>query len=342
MDFLIKDLIKVNNYPLLEDISFHHEYIKMFNKGTLFDTLLFGPSGAGKLTLLFGYLQKVFGPSVLTFSPTINSKNNEEDSTFNIDKIGVPLSNGNIVLINDSVSDDTIQDFFREYTERLGDVLNYIVLLHVNRLKDTTISVISNFIDTRKSTTYILATCNKYDRVQLRFKSRFATFKIPRPTTKELTQYLYKIIPSKFEFQKAKIQKIVESNNRDIKLSIIYINQRLLESIDSDLKKKSLDTFKYYIGCLLQIVLNNDLKKIGIVRAMILTIYQSSLSWNDYIKKTLDLLFDNTITKSKISDSQKMEIIDKTSDLDHKVKLCKPVYVHYEAFIFMIFEVLHG
>ncbi len=342
MDFLIKDLIKINNYPLLEDISFNHEYINLFNKGTLFDTLLYGPSGSGKLTLLFGYLQKVFGSSVLNFTPSMNNKSSEDDTSFNIDKIGVPLSNGNIVLINDSVSDDTIQEFFKEYNERLGDMLNYIVLLHVNRLKDTTISIISNFIDTRKSTTYILATCNKYDRLQYRFKSRFASFKISRPTTKELTNYFYKIIPSKFEFQKTKIQKIIESNNRDIKLSIIYINQRLLESIDSDLKKKALDSFKYYIGCLLQIIINNDLKKINIVRAMILTLYQSSLSWNDYIKKTLEILFDNIITKNKISDLQKMEIIYKTADLDHKVKLCKPAYVHYEAFIFMIFEILHG
>ena len=132
----------------------------------------------------------------------MNNKSNDDDTSFKIDKIGVPLSNGNIVLINDSVSDDTIQEFFKEYNERLGDMLNYIVLIHVNRLEDTTISIISNFIDTRKSTTYILATCNKYDRLQYRFKSRFAPFKISRPTTKELTQYLYKIIPSKFEFQK--------------------------------------------------------------------------------------------------------------------------------------------
>ena len=75
---------------------------------------------------------------------------------------------------------------------------------------------------------------------------------------------------------------------------------------------------------------------------MILTLYQSSLSWTDYIKKTLEILFDDNISKKKLSDEIKFEIINKIAELDHKVKLCKPTYIHYEAFIFIIFEILHG
>jgi DNA polymerase III delta prime subunit len=344
MDFLIKDLIKLNNYPTFDKFGFHNNLSKTFNNDQhLYDTLFYGSSGSGKLTLLFAYLQKQFGSDALTFAPNQDNKANEDNSTFVIDKVGVPLSNSNIILINDSVNDETIQDYLREYIERLGNVLNYIVILHINRLKDSTISMISNFIDTRKSTTYILATCNKYDLISNRLKSRFESFMIPRPTTKELTNYFHKIIPTKFEFQKTRIQKIVESTNRDIKLSIIYINQRLLELIDPNLKKKSIDNFKYYLGCLLQIIISNDLDKLPILRAMILTIYQSSLSWNEYIKKILELLDDPNINnKKKITTQQKIEIIRRTAELDHNVKLCKPNYIHYEAYIFMIFEVLHG
>jgi hypothetical protein len=128
-----------------------------------------------------------------------------------------------------------------------------------------------------------------------------------------------------------------------MKLSIIYLNQRLLESIDSGLKKKSIDNFKYYIGCLLQMILKNDIKGLPAIRTMILTLYQSSLTWNEFINKTLDLLFNSMPTNLKnfvITDQQKVKIIEKTADLDHKVSLTKATYIHYEAFIFMIYEIL--
>jgi hypothetical protein len=143
----------------------------------------------------------------------------------------------------------------------------------------------------------VLATSNHYDKLDRRIKSRFETYRIPRPHLNELTEYFYKLIPSKFDFSKSKISKIIESTNCDMKLSIIYINQRLLELIDPNLKKKSIDNFKYYINCLIQTVLKNDLKQLSNIRAMILTIYQSSLSWNEYLKKLEQNKNDNSMTE---------------------------------------------
>ena len=61
MDFLIKDLIKLNDYPTVEKLVFHKEIAKIFNKDSiLFDTLFYGSSGSGKTTLIFSYLQKIF------------------------------------------------------------------------------------------------------------------------------------------------------------------------------------------------------------------------------------------------------------------------------------------
>ena len=112
-----------------------------------------------QLILLFhtilGYLQKLYGQEVLNLFPNINKKNDEESSSINIDKVGVPLSNRNIILFNDSVSDETIQDFMKDYNELQGDNLNYIVFVHLNRLKEKTLSMLTAFIDTRKSKTYI-------------------------------------------------------------------------------------------------------------------------------------------------------------------------------------------
>jgi len=342
MDFLVKDLIKPNYYPSLDDNKFNKEIIQILKNDTiLFDTLFYGPNGSGKLSLLLGYLQKLYGQEVLNLFPNINKKNDEESSSINIDKVGVPLSNRNIILFNDSVSDETIQDFMKDYNELQGDNLNYIVFVHLNRLKEKTLSMLTAFIDTRKSKTYILGTCSKSNVLTQRFKSRFEIYKISRPSVEELTCHFYKLIPSKFDFQKSRLSKIVESTNRDMKLSIIYINQRLLELIDPNLKKKSIDNFKYYLGCLLQMVIKNELNKLPIIRSMILTIYQSSLLWNDYIKKVLDILFQNT-NNITISNEKKIKIISKAAELDHKVQLSKATYIHYEAFIFIIYNILHG
>jgi hypothetical protein len=345
MDFLIKDLIKLNDYPTVEKLVFHKELSKIFNKDSiLFDTLFYGPSGSGKTTLFFSYLQKIFGKQVIEMVPNINidSKTSQEIVNFNMEKVGCILTNHNLTLINDSVDDETIQNFLREYIERMGEITNYIVILHLNRLKPKTLSIITNFIDNRKSKTYILATSNRLDHLELRLKSRFESYRIPRPSIEELTEYFYKLIPQKFEFPQSKIQKIIENTNRDIKLSIIYINQRLLESIDPTLKKKSLDNFKYYINCLLQVIIKKDLKNLPVIRSMILTIYQSCLSWNEFLSKFLDLLYNNTNGNSQIiiTEEQKIEISQRTADLDHKIKLSKPNYIHYEAFVFMILDVI--
>ena len=341
MDFLIKDLIKLNDYPMVEKLVFHKEIAKIFNKDSmLFDTLFYGSSGSGKTTLIFSYLQKIFGKQVIEMVPNIDTKTSQEIVNFNMEKVGFILTNHNLTLINDSVNDETIQDFLREYMERMGEIVNYIVILHLNRLKPKTLSIITNFIDNRKSKTYILATSNRLDHLELRLKSRFESYRIPRPGLDELTEYFYKLIPQKFEFPQSKIQKIIENTNRDIKLSIIYINQRLLEAIDPTLKKKSLDNFKYYINCLLQVIIKKDLKNLPIIRSMILTIYQSCLSWNEFLTKFLDLLYNSNLPID-ITEKQKIEISQRTANLDHKVKLSKINYIHYEAFIFMILDVLN-
>ena len=197
-----------------------------------------------------------------------------------------------------------------------------------------------NFIERRKSRTYILTTTIHYNKLTAMAKSRFESFMISRPTSTELTNYFSKLIPKKFDFPISKIEKIIETTNRDIKLTSIYINQRLLESIDPGLKKKSLDNFKYYINCLIQLMIKNDLKTLPMMRSMILTLYQSAISWRDYIKKTHDVLF--TLSPKIITDNQKCEIISRSVDLDNKVALTKASYIHYEAFIFMIYDVLFG
>jgi hypothetical protein len=337
MDFLVKDLIKPNNYPNLDDITFNLNIIKILkNDNILFDTLFYGMSGSGKTTLFISYLQKLFGSEILNLSPTNDSKGS--DITFIIEKIGTPLSNSNLIIINDSVSDDILYEFLLNQLDILGEKLNYILILHLERFKEKTLSLLTNFIENRKSITYVLATSNHYDKLDKRVKSRFETYRIARPQLNELTEYFYKLIPSKFDFSKSKISKIIESTNCDMKLSIIYINQRLLELIDPNLKKKSIDNFKYYINCLIQTVLKNDLKQLINVRSMILTIYQSSLSWNEYLKKSLDIINSN----KKITYQQKIKIIQLTANLDHKVALSKPNYIHYECFIFMIMNVLYG
>jgi GTPase SAR1 family protein len=339
MDFLVKDLIKPNNYPQLNKIIFHKDVTRILkNDNILFDTLFYGVSGAGKTTILMAYLQKLFGQEVLTLNPNNNSASDMNNIITTIEKSGVPLTNNNLIVINDSISDDTFYEFLLSQFDILGEKINYMLVLHLERFKQRTISLLMNFIENRKSLTYVLATSNHFNKLDKRVISRFECYRIPRPSREELTDYFHNLIPSKFEFEKSRIYKIIESTNCDMKLSIIYINQRLLEAIDPNLKKKSIDNFKYYITCLLQLVFKNDLKQLPIMRTMILTIYQSSLTWNEYLKKTLEILYTN----KNITEEQKFKIIQLTSELDHKVSLSKPNYIHYEAFIFMIMNVLFG
>ena len=339
-------LIKLNNYPLLKDIKF-----KSFKNITrildsddiLFDTLLYGSSGSGKLTLLMSYLQKQYGSDVLKLTPNLktsssNSSNNAGNTTndFVLDKIGVPLTNDNLIMITDSVSDDTFYEFILEQQDIIGEKINYMIVLHLERFKKKTLSLLSNFIENRKNQTYVLATTNHFDKLDYRIVSRFMNIRVPRPTLQELGTYFYSLIPAKFNFDKVKLDKIIVSTNHDIKLSIIYINQRLLESMDPNLKKKSIDNFKYYLNCLIQNVIKCELTQLPMIRTMILVIYQSAISWTDYLKKCLNIIN----TQPNINESQKLKILMLAAELDHKVALSKSSYIHYEAFIFMIMNVI--
>ena len=342
MDFLVKELIKPNHYPQLNKIIFNKDITRILkNNDVLFDTLFYGVSGAGKTTLLMAYLQKLFGQDVLKLNPnnvSLSDNKSSDNQITTIEKSGVPLSNNNLIVINDSISDEIFYEFLLSQFDILGEKLNYMLVLHLERFKQRTIGLLMNFIENRKSLTYVLATSNHFNKLDKRVISRFECHRIPRPSHTELTDYFDNMIPKKFNFEKSRLSKIIESTNCDMKLAIIYINQRLLEAIDPNLKKKSIDNFKYYITCLLQLVFKNDLKQLPIMRAMILTIYQSSLSWNEYLKKTLEILYTN----KNITEEQKMKIIQSTAELDHKVSLAKPNYIHYEAFIFMIMNVIYG
>jgi ABC-type lipoprotein export system ATPase subunit len=119
MDFLIKDLIKLNDYPTVEKLAFHKEISNIFKKDNLlFDTLFYGPSGSGKNTLIFSYLQKIFGKQVIDMVPNIDNKTTQEMINFNMEKVGSILTNHNLTLINDSVNDETIQDFLTKFTRK--------------------------------------------------------------------------------------------------------------------------------------------------------------------------------------------------------------------------------
>ena len=372
MNFLLKDLIKPNEYPFLDDMYFHKDIKKIFKGGnTLFDTILYGASGSGKLTLLFGYLQEKYSKNILKlvpnneYSSSINDninyneieneikndiKNDKDNkssfssvsssSIYIPDGVGVPLSNQYLILINDSVNDDTLIELIKKQITMLGENINYILILHIERFKPKTISWISNFIDNRKSLTYILATSNRFNAIPSRLKSRFETIKVSRPREKDLINFFHKLIPSKFNYDKDKISKIINQTSRDIKLSIIYINQKLLENIEGDTKKKSLDSFKYYLGCLIQLIILNDLKNLQMIRSMILTLYQSAITWKEYIKKTVNFIiinYNNLGLKPENKTNIITQIIHKTAELDQKVSQIKPNYSHYEAFIFMIY-----
>jgi hypothetical protein len=350
-------LLKLNNYPLLENIKF-----KSFDNITrilksddiLFDTLLYGSSGSGKITLLMAYLQKQFGSDVLKLTPNFKSSSNNSSNQsvgsnganssngsnsandFNLDKIGVPLTNDNLIVINDSVSDDCFYEYILEQQELIGEKINYMVILHLERYKKKTLSLLSNFIENRKNQTYVLATTNHFDKLDYRIISRFTNIRVPRPTLGELSTYFYSLIPTKFNFDKTKLEKIIESTKRDMKLSIIYINQRLLEIMDPNLKKKSIDNFKYYLNCLIQNVIRCELSQLPMIRTMILVVYQSSISWTDYVKKCLEIIN----MQKNIDENKKIKILELSANLDHKVTLAKPSYIHYEAFIFMIMNII--
>lgn len=348
MNFLVKDLIKPNNYPKLSEFNFHKNYTDAFNNLTLenplLDTLFYGPSGSGKFTLILAYLEHIYGPDVLHLTPNeITEKKTKTDKTskldFNIERVGAIYTNRYLTIINDTINDDKILDLLKCEMDRDGDYINYLLIIHLDRFKTNTITYLKSFIEKRKSLTCILGTVTSLKKIPQSLKGLMTTYRIPTPSLIDQREYFLNIIPTKFHkvITKDKIANIYNETNGNLKIMIVYINQYLLGALDTKLKKKSPDNYRLYLCYLLNYAIKGDPNDLNIIRSMIMIIYQSPITWNEYITKFISL-----INKSKLNDEQKIKIIQMIGKVDHQVQLSRLNYCHYDSIIFQLMEILHG
>jgi predicted AAA+ superfamily ATPase len=150
-----------------------------------------------------------------------------------------------------------------------------------------------------------------------------------------------KLIPDKFKnanvVNEAKFKKIYNETHGNLKLIISYINQYLLEAMDPELIKKHPNSYRLYLCSLLNLAIKGDIKDLGMIRSMIMIVYQSPVTWSEYTHHFIDL-----ISLSKLSSEKKFEIVKMTSEVDHRSVQSKINYCHYEALIFQLMEILHG
>lgn len=352
MNFLVKDLIKPNNYPKLLELDFQTKYIKPFQAMTLedplFDTLFYGPSGSGKFTLAMAYLQHLYGSEVLKLTPneTHDKKKKVDKSSkldFTIEKVGAIYTSRYLTIMNDTVNDDKIVEFLKKQIDSEGSHINYVMIMHMDRLKTQTLNYVKCFIEKRRSLTCIIGTTCSLHKLGQGLKGLMAQYRVPRPSLEDQTKYFLKIVPNKFQkakvITKGKIAKTHHETNGDLKMMVAYFNQYLLEALDSDpkLKKKHPDSYRLYLCYLLNFAIKGDPKDLNVIRSMIMVMYQSPITWPEYTKKFMSL-----INKSKLTDTQKIKIVEMTAEVDHQVHLSRLNYCHYEAVIFQLMEILHG
>jgi hypothetical protein len=357
MNFLVKDLINPSFRPPLKKLDFHHIYRDSFKslsiKNGLFDTIFIGASGSGKLTLIFAYLQHIFGEEVLRLIPNefsdkskVNVKKNKGNSKdflteINFETVESIYSNNYITLINDSVPDDKLLEYLRNQVNQVSDNVSYLVITHIDRFKPKTLSFLKSFIEQRETSLYVLATSCSIQKISNSLRGLLSQYWIARPSLETTMKYYLKIIPDKFikanTINKDKFKKIYIETHGNLKLIISYINQYLLGAIDPDLVKKHPNSYRLYLCSLLNLAIKGDMKDLNMIRSMMLVVYQYPVSWREYTHHFLDL-----IGISKLSSEKKVEIVEMIADVDHKVALSKVNYCHYEALVFQLMSILHS
>lgn len=354
MNFLVKDLIKPNLRPPLEKFNFHSKYSKSFQNlsldNPLYDTIFYGASGSGKFTLLMACLQRFYGPKVLKLTPIWDGsdekkKKGKSNIEFTIESVGSVYGNEYLTLINptvkDTMKDDKIVEYLKSQIDIEGTKHHYLVIVHLERLKQSTLNYLKWFIEKRKNYLYVLATCSSNPQLSQGLKGLFTMYRVSRPSLDKVTKYFLKIIPQKFQkgniITKDKIKKVYKETAGDLKLIINYLNQYLLAGIDPTLKKKHPNTFRAYLCTLINFAVKGDIKDLNMIRSMIQTIYRAPFTWDEYTHYFMGL-----ISMSKLKDNQKIEITKIVADTDYQVRLSKVNYCHYEAIIFQLMEILHG
>lgn len=193
-----------------DDIYSHEDVIQYFKEGEITHTILTGPPGIGKTSIIHAYLNSRGYVRTSEFQQTMFFNNVLELNSANDRSYNVVMNK--------------IRDFIKA---SVGDKQKILIMEEIDTLIETTQRGISLFMDPLicPSNFIILATCNNKDQIHPSLQRRFKMFDMNYPDRKYAINNLKNICKKRgISFVDEDIESIYNQVGGDIRRAISYID----------------------------------------------------------------------------------------------------------------------
>ena len=312
----------------LDDYKIHQNQIKMlkmYNKDTIPNILLYGPKNSGKKNLIKNYIKYLFGLEKLDYTIKVyNIKINNNDVKITIKQSLYFLE---IKLCEYGLYDKHVLcDFIKNIADNKSVTNNYRIII-VNDIGSTTKNAqlaLRRMMETLVKSTRFFFTTNSRSNLDDAIVSRCYSIRIPLPNNLELTEHI-KSLSSVYEINltNQQINKIIKKSKRNL-----YLVNMLL--IDDNLKYE--DPINFIVKELNTHILNKNINFLEKIRTIIYKAHLLNYSTSDIIKSYLNYIFEKKI----FTDHECMLISQEAALNEHQNCIGKkPFYNLEKLFIFI-------
>lgn len=326
----------------INDIYFHkniYERLEKMSKDNSIPHIIFhGPSGGGKKTMTKIFLRMIYGKGVdnlYTLNEDITGSSNK------IKKEEFQKSEHHIIIKPTGTNFDRyiVHQVIKKYANTKTFELSLnpnskfrtIQISNLDKLSHSAQTSLRRMIETNASTCRFIMWCDNLSNVILPLQSRCILVRVPRPTEKELFGYLFLTKVKENKMVKLEIlRKIVKNSECDIKKALWNLE---LDNLGFDLKTN----MDFAIEEIVSKIMKKKISLIEKIRDKFFHLTITNYEPIYIIKKILN----NILSKKNISEKSKINIILKTSEIEHKIIRGRRDIIHFDDWVTTIIKNLH-
>ena len=334
---LLKDKYRPS---FLDETQLNLQYYKKIatiynNPDNLLNTIIHGPKGCGKFTLLKCLINTLFKKKIVCSTKKIKIQVNSIEKEIEIvsseyhfeiylDKY---LFNNKLYLF--SLIDNITES--KEINDSLTKKI--IIIRNVNHAPREFINYIKSKIEKIESSCLFLLTTNNVSKIGKSLLGNFINIRLPYPEKKEIKNFINQVLVKESRVKKTNkfIKDIIDYN--ECNLSSIILNLEL------NLNNSSYKHDNHYDkGKFIQKLKEPNPENIIYFRNELYNLSSKNISVEDIVK---DIVL-HLIRYENLSSQQKIKIVEKYSFIQKNTSRCYKNIVMYEAILINIFQILNS
>jgi DNA polymerase III delta prime subunit len=324
----------------LEDSFFHNDiiaFLKNISSDNEIPNMIFcGPPSSGKKTLVYFLLSMIYNNSIYK---THQVKYNVYGSSSKVTEEEVTQSDYHCEITPKGNNYDRylIRDVVKEYAKKTplqgfksNKTFNVVVIHNFGKLSQCAQDSLRMTMEQYTHICRFILWCGSLSDVKTPLNSRCIIKVVPSPEDDELKKYLLMIVKNEgISITTKQINNIIEESHGNIKKALWYI-----DFIKHNIKLET--NYDKSIATMCDLILEKDLKNVLLMRpiyfGLMITNYIGTNILRDLIKKL--------ITSNKISNVEKLKIVENGCQFDYRLVQGRREILQIEAFFVSIINLL--